>query len=169
MRAIIAGATSGSSAVLPAKLWPLVTVSRFVPSRSISEQQPGLARGGQAEHRHDRGDADRDPQRGERRAHPPRAQPDARNAREIGGAQLLGGQIYRIGGEVPSRGHDDCPGASLTSANAAGLACSTRRLDDVAARQLVGGEGRCHGDPAGVRLDLDRVGMGQVGRSWWEP
>ena len=40
MRAIIAGATSGSSAVLPAKLWPLVTVRRFVPSLSISSSSP---------------------------------------------------------------------------------------------------------------------------------
>ena len=35
MRAIIAGAASGSSAALPDKLWPFVTVSRFVPNRSI--------------------------------------------------------------------------------------------------------------------------------------
>src|ERR1700685_3385690 len=40
MRAIIAGATRGSWAVLPAKLWPLVTVSRFVPSLSISASSP---------------------------------------------------------------------------------------------------------------------------------
>src|ERR1700677_1124858 len=40
MREIIAGAASGSSAVLPAKLWPLVTISRFVPSLSISSSSP---------------------------------------------------------------------------------------------------------------------------------
>ena len=73
-------------------------------------QQPGLARGGQAEHGYDRGDPDRDPQRRERRAHPPGAQPHARDAREIGGAQpprgeVRGGGSSRFGRRRRSSSH----------------------------------------------------------------
>ncbi len=39
-RATIAGAASGSCDVLPVSPWPLLTVSRFVPSRSISLSSP---------------------------------------------------------------------------------------------------------------------------------
>ena len=37
MRRIITVAVTGSSASWPPRVWPLVTVSRFVPSWSISE------------------------------------------------------------------------------------------------------------------------------------
>ncbi len=40
MRAIIPGAASGSSAVCPKNVCPLVTVSRLVPSLSISASRP---------------------------------------------------------------------------------------------------------------------------------
>ena len=40
MRPIMAGAASGSLAGWPNSVWPLVTVSRFVPSRSISASRP---------------------------------------------------------------------------------------------------------------------------------
>ena len=81
-------------------------------------KQPRLARGGEAEHGDDRGDPDRDPQCGEAGPQPPRAQADARDAREVGCAQLVWGQ----GG---SRAHGCCPGPALTSAKAAGLTRST--------------------------------------------
>ena len=40
MRAIIPGAAIGSSAVAPRSVWPFVTVSRLVPSRSICLSSP---------------------------------------------------------------------------------------------------------------------------------
>ena len=40
MRAIIPGGSTGSLAVSPVIVWPLLTVSRLVPSRSISESSP---------------------------------------------------------------------------------------------------------------------------------
>ena len=40
MRPIIPGASVGSSAVWPKSVWPLVTVSRFVPSLLISANSP---------------------------------------------------------------------------------------------------------------------------------
>src|SRR6516165_5254981 len=40
MRAILEGAAYGSSAVWPNTLWPLVTLSRFVPSAAISAFTP---------------------------------------------------------------------------------------------------------------------------------
>src|SRR5438270_728556 len=40
MRPIIAGAVVGSSAGAPVKLWPLLTVSRLVPSLLISARRP---------------------------------------------------------------------------------------------------------------------------------
>ena len=71
-------------------------------------EQPGLAGGGQAEHGDDRGDADRDPQRGEPGTHAPGAKPDARDAREIGGAQLRRGELCGGGSrEVAGRAHGD--------------------------------------------------------------
>ena len=92
-------------------------------------EQPCLARGGQAEHGDDRGDPDRDPQRRERRTHPPRAQPHARDAREIGGPQPPRGEVRGAGDALEwgrrrrsPRPHRDWPGASFTSANAADLA-----------------------------------------------
>jgi len=39
---IMPGAASGSSAVWPKKLWPFVTVRRFVPSLSISARRPAF-------------------------------------------------------------------------------------------------------------------------------
>ena len=40
IRLIIAGAASGNSAVWPKKVWPFATVSRLVPSLSISASSP---------------------------------------------------------------------------------------------------------------------------------
>ena len=42
IRPIMGGALVGSSAVPPVKLWPLLTVSRLVPSWLISAEQAGL-------------------------------------------------------------------------------------------------------------------------------
>ena len=40
MRPIMPGDAKGSSAVVPKRLWPLVTVNRFVPSWLISDKSP---------------------------------------------------------------------------------------------------------------------------------
>ena len=84
-------------------------------------EQPGLRGGREAEHRHDRRDADRDAERREPGAQPSGAHADAGDAREVGQAQLPGGRA----GE---RLHVCCPGGRLTSANAAAPACLTMAL-----------------------------------------
>ena len=84
MREIIPGAASGSSAVCPNNVWPFWTVSRFVPSLSIWASSPACEEDGEAEDGDDRRHADRDPERRQRRAHPARAQADARDTGEVG-------------------------------------------------------------------------------------
>ena len=64
-------------------------------------EQPGLRGGREAEHRHDRRDADRDAECGEPGAQPPGAHADARDAREVGNAQL---PRRRAGGLAQSAG-----------------------------------------------------------------
>ena len=58
-------------------------------------EQPGLRGGGQAEHRDDRRDADRDAERGETGAQPSGAHADARDPREVGQVQLPGSRSRR--------------------------------------------------------------------------
>src|SRR5581483_2258201 len=50
-------------------------------------EEPRLRRRGETEHRDDGGDADRDPECGQRRAHAPSTQPDARHPGEVGRSQ----------------------------------------------------------------------------------
>ena len=115
------GAAMGSSAVSPKRVWPVVTVSRLVPEPVDLGEQPGLRGGREAEHRHDRRDADRDAERGQSGAQPPGAHADARDAREVG-------QGAASWGRAASRRHVCCPGGRLTSANAAAPACLTMAL-----------------------------------------
>ena len=92
IRPIIAGAAVGSSAVWPKRLWPLVTVSRFVPRALISASRPDSEDGGDARaprrspRRRSRCRARRAPARSLRGA-----QPHERDAREIGGPELRWG------------------------------------------------------------------------------
>ncbi len=122
-------------------------------------EQPRLAGGGQAEHGNDRGDPDRDPQRGERRAQSPRAQPHARHAGEVGAPQPPGCEV-RGARVCCSAVGDDAHRASLGLAGSFVDERERRRSggfdaghDDIAALRVVGGEGGRDGDPAGVGLD----------------
>src|SRR5262245_47492330 len=76
-------------------------------------EQAGLGGGGEAEHGHDRGDADRDPERGEGGAHAAGAKADACDPGEVGESQP--GRL-----EVRLCAHLR---ASLMSANAARSPC----------------------------------------------
>src|SRR5579875_581030 len=164
MRAIIAGAASGSSAVLPAKLWPLVTVSRFLPSLSISSSSPAWL------------EADR-PSTATIAATPiaiPSAGSAAR-ARRVRRPTLA----TRARSDARSRRGASCAAAAGSRARSARtLTARSRRFvdererrrpggrgaghDDVAAGPAVGGEGRRERDPAGVRVDLDRACIGDA-------
>ena len=85
-------------------------------------------------------------------------------ARSLRGARSAAPACSRVGSATALTARSlGLPGASLTSANAAGLRVLDARLDDVAALRVVGGEGRRNGDPAGAGLDLDRVGVRDVG------
>ena len=86
-RAIMPGAATGSSAVPPEKVCPLVTVSRLVPSLAISASSAALDGGGQAQDGDDRRDADRDAQRRQRGAQLAGPQPDAGQGGQVRGPQ----------------------------------------------------------------------------------
>ena len=74
-------------------------------------EQAGLRGGGEPEHGDDRGDADGDPERRQRRPDPARAQADARDAREVGETQP-----WRLDAQGRGRAHGR---GWFTSANAA--------------------------------------------------
>src|ERR1700733_14061896 len=169
MRPIIAGATSGSWAVLPAKLWPLVTVSRFVPSLSISSSSPAWL------------EADR-PSTATIAATPiaiPSAESAARSRRVRSptlATRARSEARSRRGARSAAPASARVRSATTLIAPSQGLAGGfvdereRRRpggfgagLDDVAALRVVGGEGRRNRDPAGVGLDRDGAGVGDVG------
>ncbi len=65
------------------KLWPVRDVEQVGAERVDLREESRLRRGGEAEDGDDRGDADRDPERGEGGAQPARANPDAREPGEV--------------------------------------------------------------------------------------
>ena len=87
MRAIIPGAASGSSAVCPNSVWPLVTVSRLVPSLSISESRPAWEEAESPSTATIAATPMAIPSADSAGPEPARAQADAGDAREIGEPQ----------------------------------------------------------------------------------
>ena len=86
MRRIIAGAREGSSAVCAGEGLAVGDGEQVGAEPVDLGEQPGLGGGGEAEHGDDRGDADGDPERGQRGAELAGAQPDAGRARgQVGG------------------------------------------------------------------------------------
>ena len=101
----IAAADSGSTASSPRNDWPGATRSRFVPSRSSCASRSALRGLRDAEHGDHRRDADRDPERRQRR--PQRAACAAR-ARRCAGRRRAGGSVRsarvgRVADHAPSR------------------------------------------------------------------
>ena len=147
MRAIMPGAASGSSAVSPKSVWPLVTVSRLVPSRSISASSPACE------------EAER-PSTATIAATPiamPSAESPARSRRvrtPMLATRARSARRSLRGAGLPAV-LTRCPGGRLTSANAAAPACLADGLDDVAAGLAVCREDRRDGNPGRVRPDPD--------------
>ena len=92
MRAIIPGAASGSSAVLPEERLAGGDGEEVRAEPVDLGEQAGPRRCREAEHGDDRRDADRDPERREPGADAAGAQPDAGDAGEVAGPQLQGRQ-----------------------------------------------------------------------------
>src|ERR1700689_1765161 len=152
MRAIIAGATSGSSAVLPAKLWPLVTVRRFVPRRSISDSSPAWLE-------EDRPStatiaatpiaipSAESPARMRRVRSPTLATRARSEARSLRGARFAAPARSRVGSATalttPSPG---LPGCFVYERERRRACVLDGRPDDVTALPVVGGEHWCYGD-----------------------
>src|SRR6202453_3648489 len=165
MRAIITGAASGNSAVLPAKLWPLVTIRRFVPSRSISSSRPACE------------EEDRpstatiaatpiaipnaeSPARIRRVRNPTLATRARSEALNLSGARSAAPAWSRVRSAMaltaPSLG---LPGCFVDESERRRSCVTGGCLDDVAALRNVGCERWCYSDPAGAGLDPDRVGV----------
>ena len=95
MRSAVARADSGRVTDSPNGVWPGATRSRSVPSSSSSASRFGPARRRDPDDGDHRGDADGDAERGQRRAQPPRAQPDRRRAHQIDQPQPAGRHVPR--------------------------------------------------------------------------
>ena len=144
--------TPAASASSPKNDWPGATVSRFVPSRSSWASRSAWLDARDAEHGDHRGDADRDAERRQRGAQPPRAQADRADARGRRASSSRLGPASAVGRSCRTR----------RVATIAPSRISTRRGSDAAMLAVVGD----HDDrrALGVQLAQQREDLGAGAR-----